>query len=292
VTEEYDYIAYIDESGDTGLNGVRPMKPTGSSEWFVMGAALFSAKNEALIPGWTKDMLDGIKSRQRAALHFTDIKDENKKASVCQSIAKLPARYFAVCSNKKNMQNYKNPFAARKSEQLIGTPAGWNYNWFYYWISRVLLEKVTDYVMRRSMRKHGAARQLRVIFSANDGLKYDELSFYYDLLKMHDAMDTQFLRYDRVTWDVLAKDNLFAFPHETRAGLQVADAIASSFFLACDKYHTGGPNPRFARLLRPRMTMRATGVYAGYGVKLMPTIEKAKLLPDQAAIFHEYGYPR
>ena len=33
-------------------------------------------------------------------------------------------------------------------------------------------------------------------------------------------------------------------------------------------------------------------VISGYGVKLMPNFKKANLLPEQAAIFTHYGYPR
>jgi hypothetical protein len=76
--------------------------------------------------------------------------------------------------------------------------------------------------------------------------------------------------------------------------LQLADIVASAFFKACDKYDTGGCNPEFAKALRDRMAREPdtkTGQISGFGVKLLPSLKKAKLDPDQAEIFRFYGYP-
>src|SRR4051812_7119864 len=64
---------------------------------------------------------------------------------------------------------------------------------------------------------------------------------------------------------------------------------------ACDKYNAGGCQPESAKLLRPRMARAddlARGTIAGYGLKLMPSLSKAKLDPDQREIFNFYGYPK
>jgi hypothetical protein len=33
---EYHYVAYVDESGDPGLDTVKPIDPGGASEWLVV----------------------------------------------------------------------------------------------------------------------------------------------------------------------------------------------------------------------------------------------------------------
>lgn len=291
VDRPYDYVAYIDEAGDYGLKNIRPNAPTGSSEWFVMGAAVIHADREHETIEWVRGINRTIRS-QRPSFHFRDIKIPAKRAAVCSAMADFPARYFVVASNKKNMQRHRNPFAAAAAVNLVGVPEGWNHNWFYYWISRVLLEKVSDFVRVRSMLQYGEPRKLRIEFSENQALRYNELGFYFDLLKMHDQKNTQVVTYDQISWDVMDRDLVFTYPHAARAGFQLADASASAFFQACDLHHTGGIDRSYARLLRPRMARRPENkAIAGYGVKLMPSLHRAKLLPEQAQIFLDYGYP-
>lgn len=288
----YDYIAFIDEAGESGLQSVRPIDPKGSTEWLILGGVLIAADREKDTLPWVWDAMKEARTQQKI-LHFANLRHPLAQEAICRSLAKQPARFFVVASNKKNMVGYKNPFAAARAQLLIGRPPGWNYNWFYYWISRVLLEKMSNYALWRSMRDYGEPRIMRVEFSENQGLNYQELGFYYDLLKMHDKMDTQVRTFDRIKWAVIDRDQLHSFRHENRAGLQIADVVASAFYQACDNQFTGPCNPTFARLLRPLMTCRSGRRRpAGYGVKLMPHMDEAKLSPDQAQIFHEYGYPR
>lgn len=291
-TRPYEYIAFIDEAGDSGLASVRPVDPNGSTEWLVLGGVLIAAEREKDVLPWVWEALKAARTKQKL-LHFAKLRHDASKVAICRFMADLPARYFVVCSNKKNMVGYKNPFPAATAEMLSGRPAGWNYNWFYYWISRVLLEKMSHYALHRSMKDHGAPRTMRVEFSENQGLNYEELGFYYDLLKMRDDTDTQVRKFDHISWDVMDRQQLHTFRHENRAGLQLADVVASAFYQACDNQFTGPCNYEFARALGPLMTIKSGKRRpAGYGVKLMPHMDDAKLTPDQSLIFREFGYPR
>lgn len=83
--------------------------------------------------------------------------------------------------------------------------------------------------------------------------------------------------------------------HNDRAGLHLADTVASAFFKACDFRDTGECDPQFAKLLEPRMGRFPDvlgGEIAGYGVKIMPSFRGARLTRDQEKIFKFYGYPR
>jgi hypothetical protein len=280
-TPRYDYIAYIDESGDDGLRAVKPLTFPGSSEWLVLSAVVIRAQNESKVAGWVEDIRSGFRSKQAKALHFADLSPPNK-VTTCEKISKLDARLFVVASNKKNMQGYNNPDAGKIPSQC----------WFYCWMTRVLLERVTRFVLHRSLLDFHEPRYLRVEYSARGGLRYDQMHAYYEWMRM--KRHRPFLPWGKICFEVLHMNLLRVYPHQEREGLQLADAVAAAFFKACDKHDTGGCDPQYATLLRDRMAREPddrTGKISGFGVKLLPSFPKAKLDRDQAEIFRRYGYP-
>src|SRR5262249_41808435 len=117
---EYHYIAYIDEAGDPGLKKVKPHDKPGSSEWLILSAVVIGALNERNVVPWVRDIIRHFKNYQRRDLHFSNLHPGHRRF-VCDYIAMLPLRCFVVCSNKKNMRGYRNPFAEKFP----------NPNWFY-----------------------------------------------------------------------------------------------------------------------------------------------------------------
>lgn len=107
----------------------------------MLGAIVVPAnmRREAI---WTNDILAALKLNQRRVLHFQPL-DRQRQVKACQAIAKLPVRCFAVTSNKRNMRGYTNPRAARVSYAA-------ERSYFYWWMTRLLLERITDYCERRS----------------------------------------------------------------------------------------------------------------------------------------------
>lgn len=278
---EYGYVAYIDESGDDGLRAVKPRSVPGSSEWLILSAVVIRAENQANVSGWADEILSAFRYRQTSQIHFTDLNDA-KKAAACRALAKLDVRCFVVASNKKNMQGYNNPFAGK-------IPSS---NWFYCWLTRILLERVTHFVSERSTAEPAKPKMLRLEYSARGGLRYSQMNAYYEWMRL--KRHNPFLPWGMIRWEVMHPQLMHVYPHHEREGLQLADIVASAFFKACDKHDTGACDPTFAELLRPRMARvpdRAGGLVAGYGLKLMPSLKKAALDPDQAAIFRAYGYP-
>lgn len=277
----YQYVLYIDEAGDDGLRIIRPIDPEGSSEWLIISGVLVRASREQEVSEWVSAIRDGLWNHHASSLHFRKLND-NKKLFVCERMAELSARYFVICSNKKNMRGYRNPLA----EQIPSE------NWFYCWMTRLLLERVTDYVSWRSIKDHGSPRKMRVEYSNRGGLSYPQMNAYYRWISYQG--DNTFLRFGKVHWECIDYDLLKVYPHYERAGLQLADALASAFFKACDQYNTNACDPRFAEALRPRMTRyqdNPRNPVSGYGVKLLPSLRGAKLQPTQSRIFRHYGYP-
>jgi hypothetical protein len=113
----YSYIAFIDEAGDPGLDRIRPLDPSGASEWLVIGATLIRASNEAEPVEWVRSMLSSANVRQTRQLHFRGLKDW-QKVLVCSEFERLPVKGFAVLSNKKNMRRHANPRAAARGSPM------------------------------------------------------------------------------------------------------------------------------------------------------------------------------
>lgn len=279
---QYEYVAYIDEAGDDGLRAVKPNSLPGSSEWLILSAVLIRSVNQSKTKDWIAEMRERLRSHQARTIHFAKLYPD-KKLIACDILSRLDARYFVVASNKKNMEGYRNPDAEKIPSQC----------WFYCWMTRVLLERVTRYVYQRSMSERGEPSRLRLEYSERGGLRYSQMSAYYEWLKM--KRHNPFLPWGRIEWDVLHRDLFFVYPHWDREGLQLADIVASAFFKACDKHDTGECDPRFAKLLEPRMARepdRRSGQISGFGVKLLPSMQIARLDQDQAEIFRFYGYPK
>ncbi len=275
------YIAYIDEAGDPGLNKIRPIDPDGASEWLSIGAILIQAYREREIVPWVQSIRQTIEARQRPDLHFRDL-SPSKKARVCTEVADLPLRCFVLLSNKKNMRRHQNIRAenARPSGQ----------QWFYNWCIRLLLERITDYVERHSERAHGEPKHVQLIFSERGGVRYAQTAAYHDLLKSQARSNTTLLTKRVIKWCVLHPSSSRVVRHNTNAGVQLADTVASSFYQAADTSPPGIWDTTFAKLLKPRIPAE-DGRQANYGLTLLPAWHKAHLTRDQEQIFRFYGYP-
>jgi hypothetical protein len=76
------FVAYIDESGDTGLEQVKkPNDPKGATEWLVLSAFLVRVQNDSKMVTWTQDVQAKFTSK-RADLHFNKLLPF-KKTLVC-----------------------------------------------------------------------------------------------------------------------------------------------------------------------------------------------------------------
>jgi hypothetical protein len=282
----YSYVAYIDEAGDPGLRKVKPRTANGSSEWIVLAGALIPAELEAETRIWVKEFRAVIASRQLRDIHFQKLND-HRKADVCRALTAKNVRLFAVVSNKQNMEGYSNPAAAQ-------IPSN---NWFYCWLTRVLLERMTDCALAASIKRYGEPRFMKIEFSERGGLSYSQMHAYYEWIRLKSAGGAVplYLPWGKVAFEVLHPSLMRVYNHRERDGLKLPDIVASAFFKAVDVHDTGANDPAFARLLGPRMAASpVTGQKGGYGVKLWPSWTKLKSLEvprSQLSIFEDFGYP-
>jgi hypothetical protein len=106
-------------------------------------------------------------------------------------------------------------------------------------------------------------------------MSYSELRKYIELLK------TQTNEFGfQLECDVVKSDQIDAQSSGKKAGLQIADAVASGFFYAAQTNRYGFTEDRYARMMVGVVYRR--GRYKGYGLKFWPreadaAVEKGEL---------------
>jgi len=283
--KDYSYILYIDESGDTGRKNIRPDVPTGSSEWLILSGILVRVEDEAKVLPWVKTIVSKLPKHQNNSIHFQKVADR-KKRIICTEVSKLKLKAFCVISNKRNIQNYSNTFAQKTAGRH--QPKG---QWLYFWLLRLLLESASDYAYRDTVKnRNGFIKPLRVELSKKGGLNYDHFHEYFERLRQQSQKNSLFQNSKSLKAEMMDSEQIHIYPAETRAGLQLADIIAGSFFKACDKFHTNNLDNEFAKLLRPVLAQDDRGRIPYYGLKLMPKFKDLKTHEDQKEIFRYYGF--
>lgn len=272
------YIAYIDEAGDDGLEKIRTPKQSGASEWMVISAVLIKAERESEVVPWVKDIIKKLRQHQITHLHFRNLRPD-KKLIVCSEIATLSLRLFAVLSHKRNMQGYKNLHAEKAKVNRTA--------WFYCWMTHLLLERVTDYCGRRTFLDYGETRTIRFEFSDRGGVNIEDIRAYYKYLGDQSKMGMLYNSTFDLDRSVVDPKEMFTFPNRMRAGLQLADALASGFFAGLEFSSDGSTKPELAEAFLPRICMDRKGKKYGFGVKLMPTWVP-NLPPEQAELIKFY----
>jgi hypothetical protein len=280
---DYEYVAYIDEAGETGLRKILSIDPTGSAEWFILSMVIVPKETVAGLTDWVSEMVQDTGSVQFKDLHFRKLPD-HWKDYVTKFIAEKPVKGFVICSNKKNMRRYRNVRAERMGVN----------DWFYCWLTRLALERASHFVWRRSVQKFGAPKRMKIVFGERGGLRVGQIGAYYQWIKQQSLNDNLYIAWGDVEWETihpLLLDKDFAANLD---GLKFADILASAFFCGCDNQQSGPCQPQFAENLKPIMACfphRDGGRYSGYGVKLLPKWSEAKLSVAQQVIFRRYGYP-
>lgn len=277
---DYEFIAFIDESGDPSIKRVRPIDVKGGTEWFVLSAVLISRQNELLVDDWLQETAKRIGDPGTKILKFTN-RSPDQRLVICKHMAELPIRVFTVASNKRNMRRYRNKRAEKMDSK----------QWFYNWIVRILIERITDYCWRRAVRHNLKRRHVKFIFSHSGGHSYSQTRAYqYYLGHQAKAHSTVLKRYVPIA-DVMDWNLVEEFPHYKLAGLQYADISAGAFYQAADKLDTGPCDPRYALALKDRVARDAYGNHRDYGVVLQPMYDwTIDIGEDQREIFRCYGY--
>lgn len=95
-------------------------------------------------------------------------------------------------------------------------------------------------------------------------MSYGEMREYFTSLEAQSGMFNV-----GIAWSVVKPDQIVAYPPAERMGLQLADAVAGSFFYAVEPSAHGFTEDRYARMLKP-VVYHSQERYLGYGIKLWP----------------------
>ncbi|MCA8895903.1 MAG: DUF3800 domain-containing protein [Amphiplicatus sp.] len=257
----HSFIAYIDESGDDGLDPDTYREPGnggGASNWFAICACVMRATDSLNGVQWRNEVKSGTgKNSKGEAIHFHTF-NHGQKRFACQHLSTKPIRFSAALSFKRDIPD--------------GTYI--HKNQYYFYVTRYVIERVS-WLCRDSRPKvrHGDGR-VKIVFSRRGGLSYEGFKDY--LLHLKGDPSTS------IHWPVIDIDGIDAQDHSRVAGLQLADSGARAIIEAFEPDLFGNVEGQYLNLLRDVIYSRK-GNYLSYGLKILPTWEQATLTPAQAA---------
>lgn len=181
----------------------------------------------------------------KQALHFCKLRHA-QRVVWAREIAQTPLHTVSVLIPKPSI---REPERFQSQKHLL-----------YRHASSYLLERVS-WLCRDHRKPDTGNGQAEVIFSNRSQMSYDELRSYLRNLKGDFGVT--------IDWSVLNPDAIRAVEHSQLAGLQVADAVASSLFAALNPNPYGDTEDKYARLLLPT-AYRHKGALLGYGLKFWP----------------------
>jgi hypothetical protein len=246
------FHAFIDEAGDEGFAFLPDNK--GSSRWFVLSAVVFRASN-ALAP--VQAMSDARITLGKPAdyvLHFKNLKHQQCAAYV----DRLARERFLMV----NILSYKPD---------IGEPESYRAEPFllYRYLTRLLIERVSWIARDFRMAGEGDGT-VDFTFSDRSAMSYADLRQYIDLLRQQTHGDMR-----SAYWPAIKTDQIKAVQHKKRAGLQFADAVASSVFQAFSLGTYGLAEASYLKALRSH-AYRHKKSTLGYGMKFLSNVQDLK----------------
>lgn len=252
----HSFIAYIDESGDDGLDKFRLQGANGgASTWLVLSAFVTRYSRDLELVSWRNEILSRIPERKSRNLHFAQL-NHAQKIVAAQSIATKRCQAVSVLSDKTTISEgiYKQK------------------NQLYFYLARYLVERVSW--LCRDLRRQvpeGDGRA-KIIFSRRGGMSYPDFRQYLE--KLRDSENTQ------IHWPVIDIAGIEAEDHSRRAGLQLADIVASAFSSGIEPNRHGNCEARYAEILKPIVFQRNKN-YFSYGMKLVPQFDRLTLSDEQ-----------
>ncbi len=246
------FIAYIDESGDDGF--VFNPDGTGSSKWLVLSALVVRKENDLELVQVARQARAVLGRDPNFALHFVKIKHE-QRVPVCSLISTAKVRAISVLAHKYSLPDHASYQA--------------NKNLLYHYLTRILAERISW--LCRDMRKRGKGDgTVELVFSNRAAMSYEQLRSYFATLESKSKeLDV------KIDWTVVRPQNVRSEVHDKRAGLQLADFVASGTRFAAELTKYGHAEPAYIKKLT-RILYRRKGQLFSYGLKFYPDYDKVR----------------
>lgn len=209
----------------------------------------------------TVKLVDRVRVRlnrpEKEPLHFRKLKHEQRLPFV-DEISHARLRTISILVHKPSIKDQDN-FTARFR--------------LYFYATRYLLERIS-WCCRDHKHPDEGDSSAEIIFSNRGGMSYDELRAYIERLRVQENVT--------IDWSVIRSDQVTAYPHEKRMGLQIADAVASSFYYSVQPTQYGHTEDRYVKMLKP-VVYQYDERCRNYGVKFWPS--EADALIETEAIY-------
>lgn len=239
----HSFVAYIDESGDEGFTFRED--GSGSSRWLVLSALVMRKENDRLVVDTAKQARELLRKPPKHPLHFRNLKHE-QRVVLARLIGKMPSRTVSVLVHKPSIE----------APELFQQEA---YS-LYRYASRLLLERVS-WLCRDHHKKGLGDGKVELIYSNRSAMSYDDLRTYLQQLKASSEQKDI-----RIDWEVVDPTLVKAVNHDQLAGLQLADAVATSIYYAIASNLYGDTESRYLSLIAPTIYRHEHRI-DGYGMK-------------------------
>lgn len=248
LNKKASFRAYIDESGDEGF--VFHADGSGSSQWFVISALVMRVKNDQSMVDCFKETRKLLRKPPKHALHFVDLKHEQRVPYI-RRVGALSAKTISVMIFKPSI---REPEKFQNEKYLL-----------YRYTTRLLLERLS-WLCRDHYIDGEGDRTCEVVFSNRSNMSYEDISSYLNHLIENAGSQPNEVQIEP---HIIRPDEIRAVEHSKLAGLQAADAVASSMHFAVKRNIYGEAEPTYAGHLR-KTFYRNKGQLHGYGIKLWP----------------------
>jgi len=248
LSKDCSFRAYIDESGDEGF--IFRKDGSGSSRWFVISAVIVRIKNDPQIIACLKDVRELLGKTPKYPLHFVDLKHEQRIPYV-RRIGLLPIRTVSVLVYKPLI---REPEKFQNEKYLL-----------YRYATRLLLERVSWLCRDNRLDTEGDG-SCEILFSNRSNMSYEDIRAYLGHLLANVGAQPQDVQIEP---SVIRPDQIRPIEHSKLAGLQAADAVASSMRFAVIRNRYGEAEPAYSALLGKTL-YRHKRTPMGYGIKLWP----------------------
>lgn len=260
------FIAYIDESGDEGFTFRED--GTGSSRWFVLSAVVFRRPKDPETVAALRSARERLKWEAKKPFHFSEMRHEHRLV-LLDEISKLSFRTVSIISYKPDIPN---PEHYQANKCLL-----------YRYLTRLLLERVSWLCRDRRVEGQGDG-SVELIFSDRASMSYADLREYIELLRAQSKMSASI----QIHWPAIITEKIRAVAHTQLAGLQVADAVATSVYYAIKLSRFGISDPSYMTLVRTQVYRHKKNCF-GYGVKFLSNLGDLKgKMPHLNAAFENW----
>jgi hypothetical protein len=240
------FRVYVDESGDEGF--VFKSGGAGSSRWLVLSAVVTRREEDHTVVSLMDKVRTLLGRQPRQQLHFAKL-GHAQRTAYARTIGQARIRTVSVLIHKPSIRDPET-FQAQKHQ-------------LYRYASRLLLERIS-WLCRDHRIKDCGDGTANIIFSNRGQMSYDDLRAYLHKLKEMSAGGEV-----NIDWSAINPKAVSAVQHMQMAGLQVADAVASSAYAAVNPNQFGDTEDRYMRAILP-VCYRYQGHLLGYGLKFWP----------------------